>query len=182
MDMYFIALVLPPELDKKVLAFKRWMYERYECKVGLKSPAHITIIPPFWMDPAREENLIADLDKLAATLGQFPIRTANFSAFKPRTIFIAPEESHELNEVKKATDDYFTDANPYGIKLEKRPFHPHITIDTRDLFKKDFWDAWPHFAERKFEEEWNATGISLLKHNKKNWDVFHTSQFQNQVV
>ena len=47
MQMYFNALVLPEQLDKKILTYKSWMADKYNCKVGLKSPAHITIVPPF---------------------------------------------------------------------------------------------------------------------------------------
>jgi hypothetical protein len=47
MEMYFIAQVLPSTLNEKILAFKQFMLERFECRVGLKSPAHITFIAPF---------------------------------------------------------------------------------------------------------------------------------------
>jgi 2'-5' RNA ligase len=105
--------------------------------------------------------------------------THNFSAFKPRTIFIAPEPNDELNNIKKAMDDFFKNNSFYNIKIETKPFHPHITIATRDLYKKSFHEIWPWFAEKKFIEEWTVEGISLLRHNKKNWDVIYTSQFKN---
>ena len=53
MRMYFIAIVLPDELNKKVLKWKNFMHDKFGCKVGLKSPAHITFIPPFWMHEER---------------------------------------------------------------------------------------------------------------------------------
>src|SRR5687767_15980790 len=87
MTMYFIELVLPAELNEKIVHWKNFMNDRYHCKVGLKSPAHITFIPPFWMEEDREASLLADLDDIAKTLTPFTIKTKNFSAFKPRTIF-----------------------------------------------------------------------------------------------
>lgn len=177
--MYFIALVLPPHLNEKVLKYKNLMFERYNCKVGLKSPAHITLIPPFWMEQEKEEQLIADIDLLSNPFHSFNITTNNFSAFKPRTIFIAPELNDEVNKLKKAMDDFFKNNSSCNIKIDTRPFHPHITIATRDLYKKSFYEIWPWFAEKKFIEEWTAEGISILRHNKKNWDVIHTSQFKN---
>ena len=86
--MYFIAVVLPPELDLKILKYKQWMYEKYGCRVGLKSPAHITIIPPFWTEPGKEDSLKTGIDGISSTQETFIIQTANFSAFKPRTLFI----------------------------------------------------------------------------------------------
>jgi len=175
--MYFIALVLPQSLNEKVLKYKNMMLEKYNCKVGLKSPAHITLVPPFWMDEEKEGQLISDINSLSKNLHPFNLSTNNFSAFKPRTIFIAPAPNTELDNVKNATDEFFKNNSFYNIKIDARPFHPHITIATRDLYKKSFYEIWPWFAEKKFLEEWTAEGISILRHNKKNWDVIYTSQF-----
>lgn len=177
MLMYFIAIVLPQNINEKVLKLKQMMLDKYNCKVGLKSPAHITLVPPFWMEDEKEQQLISDIDSLSNYLTPFSISTNNFSAFKPRTIFIAVLQNEKLNEVKNATDEIFRSNCFYNIKIETRPFHPHITIATRDLFKKSFFEIWPWFSEKKFLEEWTAEGISILRHNKKNWDVIHTSQF-----
>ena len=177
MTMYFVALVLPPLLNEKVLYWKNFMYQRYECKVGLKSPAHITIVPPFWMEEENEKMLLTDVDELSGILSPFIVHTKNFSAFKPRTIFIDVEKTKALESLKETADNFFKQHRPYKIKLDSRPFHPHITIATRDLFKKTFYEAWPIFEKEKFEEEWLAESLSVLRHNKKNWDVVHTSQF-----
>ena len=178
MQMYFVAVVLPQHLNEKVLKYKNMMLEKYNCRVGLKSPAHITLVPPFWMEEGKEQQLISGIENLSRLLNPFQICTNNFSAFKPRTIFIEPVLTDELNEVKRATDDFFRENACYNIKVETRPFHPHITIATRDLLKKSFFEIWPWFAEKKFMEEWTAEGISILRHNKKNWDVIYTSQFK----
>lgn len=177
MQMYFIALVLPQHLNEKVLKYKQMMLDKYNCKVGLKSPAHITLIPPFWMQDEKEPQLISDIDSASQHLHVFSIATDNFSAFKPRTIFIAVSPTNELNEVKKTTDAVFKNNSFYNIKIDARPFHPHVTIATRDLFKKGFFEIWPWFEEKNFVEQWKCEGISVLRHNKKNWDVIHTSQF-----
>jgi 2'-5' RNA ligase len=174
--MYFIAIMLPSHLNEKVLKYKNLMLEKYNCQVGLKSPAHITLVPPFWMEDEKEEQLISDINSLSRDLHPFQVSTNNFSAFSPRTIFIAVSPNDQLAEIKKRSDFFFK-SNSYHIKIETRPFHPHITIATRDLFKKSFHEIWPWFAEKKFEEEWIADGLSLLRHNKKNWDVIYTSQF-----
>ena len=178
MYMYFIAIVLPQDLNEKVLKYKNMMFEKYNCKVGLKSPAHITLVSTFWMEEEKQEGLIVDINSLSNDVEPFPVLTSNFSAFKPKTIFISTAPSDKLSQVKIATDEFFRNNSFYNIKTESRPFHPHITIATRDLYKKDFQEIWPWFAEKKFEEKWTAEGLSVLKHNKKNWDVIYTSQFK----
>lgn len=179
MEMYFIAQVLPPKLNEKVLRHKNFMLEQYGCRVGLKSPAHITLVPPFWMEEEREQVLRAAIEKLASGTTHFSLATDNFSHFKPKTIFIALATNEALNALKKNSDAFFSDQAIPGLKTDERPFHPHITIATRDLHKKDFYEAWQFFEQKTFMETWMADGISLLKHNKKNWDVVYTSQFKN---
>jgi 2'-5' RNA ligase len=180
MNMYFVAVVLPEELNEKILEWKRHMYEKYKCCVGLKSPAHITIVPPFWMEAYKEEQLLSDVEAISREFRSFPMATNNFSAFRPRTIFVAVSPSDELARLKKASDDFFRENEFYNLKIETRAFHPHITIATRDLFKKDFFEVWPYFAEKKFEKEWTASGLSVLRHNTKNWDVIYTAKFDQQ--
>lgn len=177
MNMYYIAVVLPKDLDEQIIRFKYYMLEKFEAKVGLKSPAHITIVPPFWLHPEREDALRSDLDSLAAQIQPFPLATKDFSAFKPRTIYIDVAHSEPLHEVKKKADRFFSERPQYGIKVENRPFSPHITIATRDLHKAAFAEAWPYFKDTEFRKEWTVEGLSLLRHNKKNWDVIQTSQF-----
>jgi len=175
--MYFIAIVLPGELNKKVQKWKELMHEKYGCTVGLRSPAHITFIPPFWMEEGKEQQLIADVDTISSPVHPFTIAINNFSAFKPRTIFADVVVNDELRSLKAAVDAYFS-KTAYKIKIDNRPFHPHITIATRDLHKKDFHEAWPMFETKRFRAEWEANGLSVLRHNTTNWDVIYTSVFK----
>src|SRR5688572_31541923 len=131
MNMYFIAIVLPAELNQKVQKHKEYMFDRFGSKVGLKSPAHITLVPPFWMEAENEERLFNGLEKLSH-FRPFFLQTNDFSAFKPKTIFIALSPQEELERLKKNIDDHFKTNSRYKIKTDPRPFHPHITIATRD--------------------------------------------------
>ena len=175
--MYFIAVVLPAELDKKVRKWKELMHEKYGCSVGLRSPAHITLVPPFWMDEEKEQQLIADVDMISSAVKPFTVAINNFSAFKPRTIFVDVRVDETLRSLKETVDTFFATAE-YKVKIDDRPFHPHITIATRDLHKKAFQDAWPIFENKKFKTEWEANGLSVLRHNRTNWEVIHTSMFK----
>jgi 2'-5' RNA ligase len=175
--MYFIAHVLPPELNLKVLTYKLKMKDKYGCGIGLKSPAHITLIPPFWMNMENEPALISGLNELASTQHLFNITTQGFNCFKPKTIFIQPQLTPGLLRLKSATDDFIHNHPEFNAKTDNREFHPHITIATRDLQKKDFAEAWPLFENKSFNEAWEVRSISLLCHNRKDWDVIHTSAF-----
>ena len=78
-NMYFVAIVLPQDLNEKVLRHKMLMQEKYNCQVALKSPAHITIAPPFWMNAAKENDLVQAVDTLSRGFLAFPVTTNNFS-------------------------------------------------------------------------------------------------------
>lgn len=177
MKLYFAAIVLPEALINEINVFKNLMLERWGCKAGLKSPAHITLIPPFWMDEALEATLLRDLDALCKNNAPFTISTNNFAAFKPRTIFIQPVLHEPLKNLKATVDTFCKTHAPYGAKGDTRPFHPHITIATRDLHKRAFAEAWPLFENKKYCVTFEAKGLGILRHNTKTWDVIHTSLF-----
>ncbi len=176
MKMYFTAIVLPEALNEKILKYKNRMLEKYGCRVALKSPAHITLLPPFWMNEEMEKTLIDDLHTFSHT-EPFQVATNDFSSFPPRTIFIDVQPNKQLSQLKQSSDNFFG-MKDYGVKIDTRPFHPHITIATRDLHKKDYREAWEYFREKKFHAEWMVPAISLLKHNGSQWDVLHTVPFK----
>jgi 2'-5' RNA ligase len=177
MHMYYAALVLPPELNALIQPLKEWMRDRFACTVGLKSPAHITLLPPFWMNPELETGFRNDMDAFAASCAPIDICTKDFSAFRPRTLFIDLVVDEPLRQLKHACDDWFRSRTQYGIKIETRPFHPHITIATRDLSKSAFAEAWAHFEKKDFRECWTADAVSILKHNGRGWDVWYVAPF-----
>jgi len=157
------------------------MQQGWGCKVGLKSPAHITLVPPFWMDESKEVNLIKDIEILSSQHTPFEVTTKQFNCFKPRTIFIQPELTPTLQQLKKQTDLFFETRPQYGAKIDKRPFHPHITIATRDLHKGAFAEAWPQLEHQTFGAVFEANGISLLRHNGQVWEVAHTAPFSTKT-
>lgn len=156
------------------------MLERWGCSVAMKSPAHITLIPPFWMAEKSEEQLRHDLDLLCQTISPFFIRTNDFAAFKPRTIFIQPILHEALKKLKTTVDVFCKTHAQYGARPDTRPFHPHITIATRDLHKAAYAEAWAYFEHKKYEVRFEAKGLSVLRHNTINWDVIHTAAFAAQ--
>ena len=177
MNMYFIAIVAPEEINQQVLKWKNFFKERYECSVALRSSAHITIIPPFWMNEELENDLINSIHEFSIAKNKFEITLKDFAAFKPKVIFVDVAKNEVLNGLYQSFADFIFSQNKFPIKKDDRPFHPHVTLATRDLYKKAFQEAWEIFWTKKYEALWIVSGISLLRHNKKNWDIIYTSQF-----
>lgn len=172
--MYYVAHVLPPQLNEWILPMKQDLYQRFGCAVGLKSPAHITLIPPFWLSPAEEPQLLTHLQLLARQCTGFVLTTRHFASFAKRTLFIAVGNSPLLHQLKQAADNLFAGNQGFGIQKEQRPFHPHITIATRDIKPHQFAAAWQLYGHQTFEHRWVADTISILRHNGSHWDVWAT--------
>src|SRR5262245_33178023 len=111
--MYFIALVAPAEINRQVLAWKNFMKEHYGCMVALRSPAHITLIPPFWMEDSQEKELENAIDEFSITYSSFQIQLKNFSAFKPRVIYVSIEENENLQNLKPALENFLLSKNSF---------------------------------------------------------------------
>ena len=166
--MYFLAMVCPPPLDQKILGFKNWMKEKFGCVVALRSPAHITLVLPFWLADEREEELFKVLQAFSSEVGAILVDVNGFSHFGKRVLFAAVKTSPELELIKTKVEEHFTNLFP-EIKKDERPFHPHITIANRDMKPSDFEKAWAHFSSMKLEENFIASQITLLKHDGGRW-------------
>jgi 2'-5' RNA ligase len=175
--MYYFAILAPEEIDKEVMKWKKIFKERFNCTKALNSPAHITLIAPFWMHTDLETEIFDSLKEFCGSQKGLSIHLKDFSAFKPKVIFIDVLKNEFLDSLQKDFIGFMINRQKFPVKKDENIFHPHITLATRDLFKKDFSEAWELFSNRKYEKSWIATGISLLRHNKKNWDVIYTSQF-----
>ena len=169
--LYFIAIVTPKAINQQVLEWKRYMQEQFHCKVALKSPAHITLIPPFGMAETAQPGMQALLEPFAASQQPFSIRLKNFAAFKPRVIYANVLPNPALSTLQTSIEAALLQSGRFPVKKEDRPFHPHITIANRDLQKEDFPLAWQHFQQITYEGSFTADTISLLKHNEHRWEI-----------
>ena len=63
------------------------MKDHFKCLVALRSPAHITLVPPFWMNDDLENKLGDAISQFSQHQVPFEINLKNFAAFKPRVIY-----------------------------------------------------------------------------------------------
>ena len=169
--LFFIAIVAPSNINQQVLEWKLYMQQRFLCKVALKSPAHITLIPPFTMPQTSQSEMGELLLSFAALRKSFPIHLKNLAAFKPRIIYVDVLPGIPLNELRTALETTLLQNNRFPIKKEERPFHAHVTIANRDLHKDDFPLAWQHFQQITYEASFTADAIALLRHNGQVWEI-----------
>lgn len=167
--MYYAAILCPPQVDEKILRFKHWMRDRFGCVAALKSPAHLTLVPPFWLEETREADLLQTLGRFTCDIGEIEIRLEGYSHFNRQVLFVNVKANPSIEELKNQAEDHFIQSFGDIIKKDTRPFHPHVTIATRDLKPGDFEKAWDHFAKKEFNESFSAATISLLKLDHERW-------------
>jgi 2'-5' RNA ligase len=169
-SMYYVAIVCPAGTDEKILRFKHWMKEQFGCMVALKSPAHITLISPFWMEQEKEAGLQQTLQSFKYDEPELVIHLDGYSHFTDRVLFVSVTENPDLEMLKRQTENHFIQS--FGnIKADLRPFHPHITIANRDMRPYQFERAWQYFSKKDFKEVFATHTISLLKLISGKWNV-----------
>lgn len=168
--MYFVALVCPQPLNEKILRYKNWMKEHFGCVVALRSPAHITLVPPFWLADASEPELLKAFRSFTSNAGEIEIHVNGVSHFGKRVLFAAVDNSPALQLIKTEVEDHFSSVFP-EIKKDERPFRPHITIANRDMRPSHFKEAWEYFSGKEMNERFIAKSIALLKHQQQKWNV-----------
>lgn len=173
---FFYAIIPPDPIAAEVTKFKEEASALFNARRALNSPPHITIIPPFTGD----NEILAPADSGMEEICQFtlPVKLHlnGFNAFKPRVIFIQPEANERLDTLYRESKERLGDFIP-GLKMEERPFHPHMTIAFKDLSGKMFGPAWEHFRKIKYSRSWEVTSLSRLQFREKKWEVVRTFPF-----
>lgn len=179
LNLYFIALTPNEPTYTDIWQLKTEIKDRFNSRAALRSPPHITLHMPFQWKMEKEDMLIKSLNNLAKSHSVFNVKLEGFGAFPPRVIYVQVIESEPLGKVHHAIQRMArSEWHVYPKTTNPRPFHPHMTVAFRDLKKADFHKAWMEFKDRKFQANFTANDICLLKHNGKSWNVLHQSPMQ----
>lgn len=169
--IYFIAILPAHEIRQEVKAFKEYALEHFESGRALRSPAHITLEPPFkWADD-QVEVVEACLESFSRNKAPFSIELCDFDAFSPRVIFVAVKENEALIRLQKELKQALKDQLSLISDRPEYPFHPHMTVAFKDLKKKQFPRAWEYFSNIPYRKTFEAQQLTLLRHNGEVWEV-----------
>jgi len=182
LGLYYLALLPPAPLAAKIQALKKHFATQFGADAALRSPAHLTVFPPFRLPTTLEEFFAQHLRAHLAEKDTipFPVRLEGFGAFPPRVIFIQPEKSKPLLDLERQTKFIclrFKDLEPH--RSTQRPYAPHITLAYRNLRRRDFEAAWESVANRDFQEAFTAEALHLLRHDGERWQPVRQCAFVN---
>ena len=167
-DLFFIAVVPPLEIQQEVTAFKNEAAAQFNSRHALRSPPHITLIPPFRWPSSDLESLTRCLLDFRFIPTSFSLTLKDFDCFAPRVIFVDVEAEPLLvqlqEQLAKAVE------HSLGVK-HKGPFgfHPHMTIAFRDLEQHIFPQAWAYFNQKAYQRTFVVQQLSLLVHQASGW-------------
>lgn len=168
--LYFIAILPPAELQAEVIAFKQYAARHFGSSHALKSPPHITLIPPFrWPDD--------HLDQLNEALANRPIQAEHFSvdlqhfsSFPPRVIYVDISPNEHLNNFQNQLEKHL--ATTLGLQKESPfGFHPHMTVAFKDLKESRFPEAWAYFSQQLYQRSFQVSSYTLLSHTGQFWQI-----------
>ena len=166
--LYFVAIIPPEPIRGIIEDIKVQFATQYRVYHALKSPPHITLIPPFKLSGNDLPKLRNLLTNCISQLSPFNITIKNYGCFKPRVIYLKPVLNDKLQLIHQQINRAFFHGFPSLIQ-SNRPFHPHLTIAFRDLTPKIFDISWTEVKQKRFESEFTAEAVSLLMHDGKRW-------------
>ena len=169
-NLFFIALLTPEAVAQKIIALQKTVSEKYHSNHSLKSPPHVTLMPPFKYDGIFEKDINNPLMEFFLRSSPFTIQLEDFSCFeKNRVIFINVIKTENVNRLFSGLTEFVKNNLPTVLPHQHPTFTPHITIASRDLRKEMFRNAWNEFKEKTFQETWAVKSAFLLQHTGKEW-------------
>jgi 2'-5' RNA ligase len=179
-QLFFIALLPGQPIEKEVLAFKQYAASHFGSSRALRSPAHITLFPPFSWPLERLPELEVCLRQAAAQVSAFELGLKNFNCFPPRVIFVDVAPSEALHALHRHLKQHLKDT--LGLEGERRPnFNPHLTVAFKDLKRSVFPEAWAHYTAIQYERRFRADALALLEHRAEGWVVVGRFAFVSQL-
>jgi 2'-5' RNA ligase len=177
--LYFFALVPPEEIQASVTEIKKDFRDRFKAGHALKSPPHITLIPPFEYLFSNEDRLITYLELFASEESSFLQVLENFGTFSPKVFYIRVLKSEFLLDMYKRFRK-FMEIN-LGLRdksYSPGKFKPHMTVAFRDLSPENFYLAKTAYSEKQISFRFLVQSICLLRHNGQHWDIVYEAVFK----
>jgi len=127
----FLAFELPPDIKDEVTRISREV-KKTGLNAGWAKPAniHLTVI---FMGNVNEKDIphiISKIDQVACQYKSFDISLGGMGLFpdtrRPRVIWLGLDG--DIEGLASLRDDLQKPLESFGIKQEKRPFRPHLTL------------------------------------------------------
>ena len=121
------------------MEYKQQAQNLFQAQAALRSPAHITLIPPFNADERELNQITLIIAHLATQQHELELQLKGWQHFGVRTIYLGFEAYLALSSLKRQCHQQISRITKLRQEAE---FIPHISIINRDLAEIDFNSAW----------------------------------------
>lgn len=180
--LYFIALLPPPDVRAELTQLKEYIRDTYGSKAALRSPPHITLLPPFKYPDGDRPILDRTLAEFAAQYPPVPLVLSGFAAFAPRVVYADVVRSPELMALQPALEAYLQAALNVSNSRGYPTFKPHVTLAFKDLKRSRFKPLFEEMQGRSLHYEFVTSRLTLLRHNGQRWNVAREFPFHGTTA
>ena len=175
-NLYSIALLPPQWLANHIVDFKLNLARKFNFSESLKNFPLITLQQPFLQLPYREEILVDKLKSFAHKHHPIHVQINGFGAFSDHTVYLKMKNPNGIRQLQKQLIYFLKEQLYFSEDMLTQHYLPHLKIATKDI-KKDFKNIYADCKRKKFEADFNASAMHLLKYNLNHWEVIASFQF-----
>jgi 2'-5' RNA ligase len=169
-QLQLIAVLPSDEVSTLVRQQQQHIATVWGPKHALRTPPHITLIPPIAVTEADREVLWTCAERISKRATSFPLHLDGYSAFKPHVIYIHVTETTELNQLFTLWRKELMSVIPHVLeKYPDRPYRPHMTLAHRDVTPAQFKQIWEYYAELEFSASFEVDRFWILRHEMHGW-------------
>ncbi|MCG8322343.1 MAG: 2'-5' RNA ligase family protein [Cytophagales bacterium] len=177
-NLYFIALLPPEDLIHQIEMARLRLAKQFKCREALKLVPGISLQIPFQQLPFREEIMIEKLKEFAQLQYPMMVKLNGYGAFPEHTVFIKARPSASLKLLHRQLGKFLKmELNFSDDMIGHNVFRPHITMATKDI-KSKFRKIFNEYKSGRFEADFMASSMYLMKHNYSHWEVLEELVFK----
>lgn len=177
-SLYLLAILPPTDLSAQIDSIRKECSEKFEVYKALKPPVHITLYRPIFMEESFEKKFSTLMKEIGYSVKPFVQKLENFDEFNSQVVCIKALKNPELINLRQSIVSVF---RKHRIDPKETtgslPFIPHITIAYRDVLPEVFPLVWHEYKDRKFKKQFLIDHFTLLKHDKKQWNILENFNF-----
>lgn len=169
-NLKLIAIIPPEPVFSQVRKEQENIASTWGPKHALRTPPHITIIPPMLLTSGEVGWLYGIASAIAGSQAPFPLHLKDYSSFKPRVIFISPVVNTPLSNLHEIWHQAIMTRMPDVLaKYPDKPYHPHLTLAHKDVTHPQFDSLWKYFSTKSFEAHFEVDRFCILTHTDDGW-------------
>lgn len=170
--LFLIALLPDRQVSSEVRMIKERLLETYGLKAALRSPAHITLVPPFTCTDSQADEVADTLWKSLRTSTAVRFNIDGTDHFDDRVIHLNVVGHEEVDKIQSSVHETLKAHHAWTLRKEEPPFAPHITLANRDLRPEQFAAVWAGLRGINYQRRCSVPALHILRHDGKRWRVF----------